>query len=227
MPTYRPAQTAAPAPSASGYRGRLLVDWVYAPPVGHAIEAFKFACGYARANPDLEVSLLLNSRSAPELAECVPGVARAYLIDLDDFAAPTGRRPSLEAVPQEWDHLFYDPRQDHSMPGWPPYNHYRAEARRYFRAGRVWNTGGAAGFPPRLQRPLALSLPPGAKEYADAVLSAGRSPRISLLFAPGGGLLASGGRGPFARTPPIPFWRSMIRSLLAEYPPPSWCCSAP
>jgi hypothetical protein len=191
---------------------------VYAPPVGHAIEGFKFADGYARANPHLEVSLLLNSRSAPELAGCVPSVARVYPINMEDFAAPTGPRPSLEAVRQDWDYLFYDPRQNHPMPGWPPYNHYRAAARFYFRARHLWQPATARDFPPRLQRPLALQLPADARAHAASVLSPSSSPRISLLFAPGGGLLSSGGRGLFARTPPIAFWRTLIRALLAEYP---------
>src|SRR5438445_470496 len=53
---------AAPATHGGSHRGRLLVDWVYAPPVGHATEGFKFAEGFARAKPDL--------RSADQPALC-------------------------------------------------------------------------------------------------------------------------------------------------------------
>jgi hypothetical protein len=218
MPAIHPTTAPTPSKQATPHPGRLLVDWVYAPPVGHAIEAFKFAQGYALANPHLEVSLLLNSRSAPELIDCIPGLAHTYLIDMDDFAEPSGPRPSLEAVPQDWDYLFVDPRQNHPMPGWPPYNHYRADARRYFRGRHAWDGSRTPGFPPRVQRPLALQLPAHARAYADSTLTPGRWPRISLLFAPGGGLLMSGGRGLFARTPPIAFWRTLVRALLAEYP---------
>lgn len=218
IPAFPSTGNPSSSEPASLHQGRLLVDWVYAPPVGHAIEAFKFAQGYALANPHLEVSLLLNARSAPELIDCVPGLGGVYLIDMDDFAEPSGPRPSLEAVPQDWNYLFVDPRQNHPMPGWPPYNHYRADARRYFRAKHVWDAGRTPGFPPRIQRPLALQLSAHARAYADSALTAGQWPRLSLLFAPGGGLLSSGGRGPFARTPRPAFWRTLIRALLAEYP---------
>ena len=52
-------------------RERLLVDWVYAPPVGHAIEGLKIAADWVRVNPDLEVSVLLNAKTGVELAGCV------------------------------------------------------------------------------------------------------------------------------------------------------------
>lgn len=112
----RSLPTDAPPSSAASPRERLLVDWVYAPPVGHAIGGLKIASDWVRVNPDLDVSLLLNSRSAPELAGCVPGIARVDPIDLGEFAAPAGPRPSLEAVPRDWDYLFTDPRHDHAMP---------------------------------------------------------------------------------------------------------------
>jgi hypothetical protein len=61
-------------------------------------------------------------------------------------------------------------------------------------------------------------LPASAKAYADAFVSSGRSPRISLLFSPSGGLLMPGSPGRLARTPPLAFWRRLIPGLLTEYP---------
>src|SRR5437867_1050060 len=48
----------------------LLVNFFYAPAVGHALEGLRYALGYAAADPDLDVSILLNGATAVEFVEC-------------------------------------------------------------------------------------------------------------------------------------------------------------
>src|ERR1700733_8538850 len=59
-----------PATRGGGSRERLLVNFFYAPPVGHAIEALHYCLGHHLAGPEREVSVVLNPASA------VPGPPR-------------------------------------------------------------------------------------------------------------------------------------------------------
>ncbi len=58
----------------------LLVNYWYAHPVGHAIEAVRHCLGYKRANPDAEVSVLLNAATPVELASWCPFIAEAFAV---------------------------------------------------------------------------------------------------------------------------------------------------
>lgn len=55
-------------------RKRLLINWVYYQPVGHAIEAFRYGQAFRNCNPDLEIAIALNARSAIALGQCLPAV---------------------------------------------------------------------------------------------------------------------------------------------------------
>src|SRR5690349_3881127 len=63
----------------------LLLNWVYYYPVGHAVEAFKTAKGLSNANENLDIHLLLNSRTPVELADACDWITRAYPIDVNEF----------------------------------------------------------------------------------------------------------------------------------------------
>jgi hypothetical protein len=53
---------------------RLLINWVYYHPIGHAIEAYRVAQAFRTSNPGLEIAVALNARTAVDLAPCVPAV---------------------------------------------------------------------------------------------------------------------------------------------------------
>ena len=59
---------------------RLLVNFFYVHPVGHAIEALRYCLGYHAADPGLEIHVALSAATPVELAGCCPFVARAYAI---------------------------------------------------------------------------------------------------------------------------------------------------
>lgn len=73
---------------------RLLVNYWYAYPVGHAIEGFRYCLGYKTADPALRVSLLLNAATAVELARCCPFVEDVYAVPYTEF-----ERPAIPARP--------------------------------------------------------------------------------------------------------------------------------
>lgn len=56
----------------------LLVNYVYYPPIGHAIEAFRYTLGYHRVNPDFEISLVLFSKWWKCLPEFVSQFLRGF-----------------------------------------------------------------------------------------------------------------------------------------------------
>src|SRR5438874_1682678 len=73
----------------------ILVNFFYAQPVGHAVEALHYANGHHAADPTREISVALNAATAVELAELCPFVEHAYAID-HPFVEPA-LYPSLAA----------------------------------------------------------------------------------------------------------------------------------
>ena len=49
----------------------LLVNWVYAGALGHAVEAFKQANSFKNGNPDFQVSVMINAEVGVELGNCI------------------------------------------------------------------------------------------------------------------------------------------------------------
>ncbi|MEN9938576.1 MAG: hypothetical protein RLZZ387_5155 [Chloroflexota bacterium] len=64
-------------------RKRLLINWVYYQPIGHAIEAYRYAQFWHNQHPELEIAVALNARSAVDLARCLPAVSAVYPVDLE------------------------------------------------------------------------------------------------------------------------------------------------
>jgi hypothetical protein len=60
---------------------RLLVNFLYAHPVGHAIEALHYANGYHAADPELEIAVAHNAATPVELASFCPFLSAAYAIE--------------------------------------------------------------------------------------------------------------------------------------------------
>jgi len=188
-------------------RERLLVNWVYYNPIGHAIEGFRVADGYRNAHPDMEIGVMINAAAGPELAECLPQIDHVYPVDVLEFTKPNGPYHGFEQVPQDWDYVFTDPRHDNPM-GWDALDRCEREFRAYVR-GRVLSKGYRIEGLSGKSRPLVLHLPDRAKEFATDFITVSAPVRISLLF--GSGTEAS-------RTPPTTFWRTLIEALSIEFP---------
>lgn len=180
----------------------LLVDWCTFPPVGHAIEGLQTAGAYAAANPDLSVSLLLNSRTALELAGCCPFLASLHSVDLDVFGE-SFPPDSLDDVPRDWDWLHIGGyRHRDAVVAFPQIGRYAQAADAHLRARNN-------GTPPRSREwPLRLVLPPAARDEANRILAT-EGPVVSIL--PTGG-------GARELYPSLGSWRLLVTELRRTLP---------
>jgi hypothetical protein len=160
----RRAPNSGPAHPVSS-RERLLVNFFYAHPVGHAIEALHYANGYHAADPELEIAVALNAATPVELASFCPFVSAAYAIEQPLLEPAT---PSLAHVPREWDWVVDDGRryQDVQRELFPGLRDYYAASDAHLVAARGRRP---AGFPPpayRPHQPLRLRLPDASRAAA-------------------------------------------------------------
>jgi ADP-heptose:LPS heptosyltransferase len=84
---------------------RLLLNYVYYDPVGHVIEALKFARGLAAANNDLEIYITLNKRAPFELTKACPFIKKVYPIDLYEIMLKGEKANCLKNIPKKWDYI--------------------------------------------------------------------------------------------------------------------------
>ncbi|MFC0543084.1 hypothetical protein [Kutzneria chonburiensis] len=78
--------------------GSVLVNFVYAQPVGHAIEALHYANGYHTADPSRRIGVVLNANTPAELATWCPFIDEVHTIDLDLFDPATDTRDQLAKI---------------------------------------------------------------------------------------------------------------------------------
>jgi hypothetical protein len=191
---------------------RLLVNFWYAHPVGHAIEALRYCLGYHLADPTLEVSVALTASTPVELAACCPFVRSAYAVGYTDFLGRLGDAGdpagALAGVPHDWDYVLddersHDPTQLEAFPGLRRY--YQA-AHRHFRA-RVHH--GAAGAEPPQYRPhgrLRLRLPTRRE----------RPGPVAIAVMPAGSSEPS-------RYPSVASWQLILHALREAFPEGTFC----
>jgi hypothetical protein len=166
----------------------LLVNYWYAHQVGHALEALRYALGYAVADPDLRVSVLVNGATPVELVHCCAFVDEVYAVPYTRFVEPDADpAAALEGVPRDWDRIVENHRVHE--PSHDAFRGFRAffdAAHAHFRSPHPTGVAGAA--PPAYvpDRQLRLALPESARAAAAvdapsiAVLPAGSSPSRHL-----------------------------------------------
>ena len=190
-------------------RERLLVNYFYAPPMGHVIEALRYALGYHRADPGRLVSVVLNAASPTELARLSTFVDDVYPIAFPMGDVGPDERPPVEQLPAAWDWVVddfrrWDPEHLRAHPGFARY-HEACDRHFSATAGR-----GSVSVPPPSYVPhqqLRLQLPDDARQRAAELVRG--SPAFALLPA-GGGLAAA---YPSARS-----WSLVVRALLDRWP---------
>ena len=100
---------------------RLLINYVYYTPVGHVLEALKFAEGFYRNNRNLEISIVMSSSSPFLLAEGCRAVKRIYLVDLEDLLKNGEKSKDIAKIPRNWDYIITNDIIRHEIsgkPGW-------------------------------------------------------------------------------------------------------------
>jgi hypothetical protein len=207
-----------------GVRRSLLVNFVYCPPVGHAIEALHYCHGYHRADPGLRIGLVLNADTPTELAALCPYVDVVYPVSVDVFDPGYDATSALGVIPTGWDWVADDDRghQAQQRAAFPGLARYYDQAADYFGAcGSAIGSAGAA--PPRYVpgSEFRLTLPDGARSNADRLIGtafpAGRGnadPRIAILAA---------GSGPRSSYPSVRSWRLILAALAARWPDALFC----
>lgn len=195
-------------------RESLLVNYVFAHPVGHAIEALHHCYGYHRANPELRIELAMISTTPYELAELCPFIDRVHPIPLDLFDGTVDCLPALSNLPKRWNHVVDDNRghQDALRAMFPGLGTYYDQARDYFTADTFSDAGAT---PPAYEKhsPFRLELPTDRTRAAERSFDGDR-PRIAVL--PGGG------RDP-SYYPSVRSWRLVLARLAERFPNAEFC----
>jgi hypothetical protein len=202
----------------------LLVNFVYCPPIGHAIEALHYCHGYHHADAGLRIGLALSADTPAELAALCPYVRDVYPVQVDVFDPGYDPTAALDAVPTGWDWVVDDDRghQTHQRMAFPGLARYYDRARdRFTAAGAVIGTAGAA--PPRYSSGAGfrLPLPGGARAEAQRRLADARPgsreqpwPRIAVLPA---------GSAPRANYPSLRSWRLVLSAIAGRWPDALLC----
>ncbi|NAZ83620.1 hypothetical protein GTR02_17550 [Kineococcus sp. R8] len=192
----------------------VLVDFFYAQPVGHAVEALHHAYAVHAADRTREVSVLLNAATPTELGDCCPWLTAVHPVRAPFLAPAPQAAASLASVPRQWDWVLDDPRRHQPLqldlfPGMR--DHYSA-ADVAFTARRGRRPLGAV--PPSRSRhqPFRLELP------APAVAAA--SDLARTLTRPGAPLLAlmPAGSSPASHYPSAASWVTVLDGLARALP---------
>jgi hypothetical protein len=171
---------------------RILVDFFYAHPVGHAIEAIHHCLALHLADPSREIALVLNAATPTELAEWCPFISAVYAVDAPFLEAAPGAADSLAGIPRDWDWVLDDPRRHQ-----PFQLELFAGMRDHYAASDAWFTAGVGRSivgGPKLTRqrhaPLRLPVPGVARAAARRRL--GESERPTVVVMPAGSSAPSG-----------------------------------
>ena len=195
---------------------RILVNFFYAHPVGHAVEALHYCLGHHRAVPGASVSVALNASTAHELASLCPFIDRVYPVDHPFLEASADTSERMAALPRDWDWVLDDFRRDQEfqLAAFPGMRDYYRSSDAYLTAKKGRSSVGASppGYVPRSR--LRFVLPAGVRAHAPLVFETGTGesssgPWIALMPA---------GSSDASLYPSVASWRLILDALLEELP---------
>ena len=85
---------------------KLLLNYIYYPPVGHVVEALRYSFGLSKLNKDLEIYVALNADSPYALTAVCPWIKKTYPMDLQEIKEKGVRASCFKKVPKEWDYIL-------------------------------------------------------------------------------------------------------------------------
>ncbi len=194
---------------------RLLVNFFYAHPVGHAIEALHYCLGHHLADPTREVSVALNAATAVELASFCPFVSHAYAIEHPLLEPCLDSAARQARIPRRWDWVLDDFRreQDVQLAMFPGLRDYYLTSDQLLTSThrRSYVGSRAPGYVPHQQ--LRLELPEAARDaaarrFAERARQSGGG-RIALMPA---------GSGERALYPSVASWLVILDTLADAFP---------
>jgi len=185
---------------------KLLVNFVYWQNVGHVIEALRYTLGYYRANPDWEISLVLNKNAPSALAQICPWIKEIYLVDIPDEDAEINLSTYNE-IPKNWDYVASTDRsvKKEYCPG--AFWEYYRQMDKYLKVRFVSAICGDKKIPYAPRQKLLLDLPKGNLDYAKKNLLKTKV-KIGIMF---------GGHKNSKYFPSFKSWRMIIDSLYKQY----------
>jgi hypothetical protein len=190
---------------------RLLVNYWYASPVGHAVEGLRYALGYHAAEPGRRVSLLLNRATAVELAGCCSFLEETFAVEYDGFVEPDGDpRAALAPVPREWDRVVENHRTRQAPhDAFAGFRAFYDAAHEHFRSPHPTGITGEEppSYAPHCQ--LRLRLPDAARAAAAETIGGG-GPPIAVVLA--------GSSDARHLYPSLASWRRILSALAAQHP---------
>jgi len=193
----------------------VLVNYWYAHPVGHAIEALRYCLGYKAADPELSVNLLLNDGMPLELVGCCAFVDELYAVPYRRFDEPDGDpRAALMGVPRDWDWVVENHRErEATHDAIRGFRAFFDASHEHFRPrfAHTWS----GGEPPAYlrHRQLRLELPAASRARAQETLQGRRA--ISVVLAGHSGLRFD--------YPSVASWRLILGALAERFPEAVFC----
>lgn len=107
-------------------RKKLLIIWVYYPAVGHLVEALEVAANYHAVHPNIEIHLLLNSKTPYQLAEYCDFIFKTHNIEIGIAASNNERIKALTLM--GFDYVVFPKRLKYTPQDYPgnllEINHY-------------------------------------------------------------------------------------------------------
>ncbi|MET0133823.1 MAG: hypothetical protein ABW215_09540 [Kibdelosporangium sp.] len=188
---------------------RVLVNFFYAHPVGHAVEALYYCLGYHAADPEREIAVVLNSATAVELADFCPFVSATYAVDHSLVDPVPDSLTRLAHVPRDWDWVVDDFRryQDIQFELFPGLRDYHTATDTHFRPGKGRTAITSPKLPYAPRQHLRLELPAETRAAARQRLSGRR--RIAVLPA---------GSSDASLYPSTDSWHLILDALADAYP---------
>jgi hypothetical protein len=177
--------------------GSVLVNFVYAHAVGHAVEALQYCRGYHAADPSRRIGIVLNADTPAELADWCPFIDEVHTIELDLFDPATDARDQLAKITPDWDHVVRDFRmsQPEQRAFFPGLAAYADQADAYFTGAKGWAGGQPPSYLPK--QPLRLDLPEQSRDGFTVLL---------------------GGSAQRELYPSVTSWRLILTALADRFP---------
>lgn len=195
---------------------RLLLNFVYWMPVGHVIEALKYAKGFVDSNKNLEVYVAVNSSSVPELVKACSWVKGVYPIDVENIWKHGEKAKSFASIPKNWDYIVTDKRSkalsDSGYEQKMKKFHLLAQKNLNANWKGYTNSWYLDGLPKGLNykqnSKIALKIPKSSTNYIKKFLMKDKL-RITVLLA------GSADKGEY---PSIDSWIYMLKEIRNKYP---------
>jgi hypothetical protein len=113
----------------------VLVNFFYAPSVGHCLEALRYCLGYQGADTNRRIGLVLNSFTPVELAQFCSFEVVVFSVEFPLAQLPSPEAsPDLSRVPREWDWVVDDHRRHLTHQGFAGFRHYYECADQHLKA---------------------------------------------------------------------------------------------